>query len=133
MNITVFSGMSRDNSAKGLAHCREIGEIIATNGYTMICAGASLGCQNELIEGALSKGGKVIAVSVPRFRSELREELVSNSIIASGSELSERKKIMKEKSKLWLYNFARWTRHMSYGKLFQKKLKILTKAGTNKL
>ena len=97
-NITVFSGLSKDNTPKGFADCAQIGEIIAENGYTMICAGASLGCQKNLIEGALSKGGKVIAVTVPMFAHELQQELKDNAIIAQGEDLLERKKIMKSRA-----------------------------------
>jgi len=97
-NITVFSGLSKDNTAKGFADCTQIGEIIADNGYTMICAGASLGCQKNLIHGALSKGGKVIAVTVPMFKHQLQEELKGDAIIAQGGDLSERKSIMKSKA-----------------------------------
>ena len=97
-NITVFSGLSKDNTLKGFADCQQIGEIIAEKGYTMICAGASLGCQNNLIQGALNKKGQVIAVTVPMFAHELQEELKDNAIIAAGGDLSERKRIMKSKA-----------------------------------
>ena len=97
-NITVFSGLSKDNTPKGFADCAQIGEIIAEKGYTMICAGASLGCQEKLIQGALSKGGKVIAVTVPMFAHQLQEELKDNAIIVQGEDLSERKSIMKSKA-----------------------------------
>jgi uncharacterized protein (TIGR00730 family) len=93
--ITVFSGLSKDNSEVGLTHCNRIGQIIAENGYTMVCAGASLGCQNQLVDGALSKQGKIIAVTVPMFESELRPELQLNKIVATGDDLSQRKHIMK--------------------------------------
>ena len=95
-NITVFSGLSKVNRhKKGFAECEEIGKIIAAKGYTMICAGASLGCQNNLIQGALANDGKVIAVTVPMFKNELQDELKDEAIIASGADLSERKSIMK--------------------------------------
>ena len=97
-NITVFSGLSKDNTANGFADCKQIGEIISEKGYTMVCAGASLGCQNNLIQGALSKGGKVIAVTVPRFAHELQKELKDDAIIAPGEDLSVRKRIMKSKA-----------------------------------
>ena len=94
-NITVFSGLSKDNTLKGFSDCKQIGERVAEKGYTMICAGASLGCQNNLIQGALSKRGKVIAVTVPMFAHELQKELKDNAIIAEGGDLSVRKSIMK--------------------------------------
>ena len=94
--ITVFSGLSRDNSVKGFSDCKRVGEIIAEKGYKMVCAGASIGCQNELIEGAQEKGGKVIAVTVPMFAHELSESLKKDAIISSGGDLSERKVIMKK-------------------------------------
>lgn len=94
-NITVFSGLSEDNTTKGFADCKQIGEIIAEKGYTMICAGASLGCQKNLIQGALNKGGEVIAVTVPMFADQLQEELREKAIIAEGVDLSARKSIMK--------------------------------------
>lgn len=94
-NITVFSGLSKDNTENGFKHCEEIGKIIATKGYTMICAGASFGCQSNLINAALYNNGKVIAVTVPMFANELLPVLKDTAIISSEKDLSERKKIMK--------------------------------------
>ena len=94
--ITVFSGLSRDNSEIGFNHCKRVGEIIAEKGYKMVCAGASIGCQNKLIEGAQEKGGKVIAVTVPMFAHELSESLKKDAIISPGGDLSQRKVIMKK-------------------------------------
>jgi uncharacterized protein (TIGR00730 family) len=93
--ITVFSGLSRDNSVKGLGHCKKVGEIVAEKGYTLVCAGASIGCQSKLIEGAQEKGGKVIAVTVPMFKDELSESLKNDAIVTEGSDLSKRKQTMK--------------------------------------
>jgi uncharacterized protein (TIGR00730 family) len=97
-SITVFSGLSIDNTEKGFNDCEEIGKIIAKNKFTMICAGASLGCQKNLIQGALSENGEVIAVTVPKFEHQLQEELKKNAIVAQGKDLSERKSIMKSKA-----------------------------------
>lgn len=94
--ITVFSGLSKDNSPIGFTHCQRVGEIIAEKGYKMVCAGASIGCQSKLIEGAQSKRGMVIAVTVPMFAHELSESLRKNAIISDGKDLSQRKVIMKK-------------------------------------
>ena len=96
--VTVFSGLSKDNTNAGFSECSEVGKIVAEKGFDMVCAGASIGCQKNLITEALAAKGKVIAVTVPKFAVELLPELVENAIISNSPILSERKNIMKNLS-----------------------------------
>jgi len=89
--VTVFSGLSMDNTDAGFSECSEVGKIVAERGFDMVCAGASIGCQKNLITEALDHGGKVIAVTVPKFAKELLPALVKNAIISNSPILSERK------------------------------------------
>lgn len=96
--VTVFSGLSTDNTPAGFSECSEVGKIVAERGFDMVCAGASIGCQKNLITEALDHGGKVIAVTVPKFAKELLPALQGNAIISNSPILSERKNIMKNLS-----------------------------------
>ena len=47
-----------------------LGELLATDGCTIVYGGGAVGLMGSLANGALSKGGKVIGV-IPRFMTEV--------------------------------------------------------------
>ena len=49
---------------------RELGETLATRGYTIVYGGGALGSMGALADGALSRGGKIIGI-IPKFMVEL--------------------------------------------------------------
>lgn len=93
--VTVFSGLSKVNGPSLLGDCSAIGAAIANARFTMVCAGASIGCQNSLVQSALTAEpkGKVIAVTIPKFAGEVTPGV--RTIVVDSTDLSERKNVMK--------------------------------------
>jgi uncharacterized protein (TIGR00730 family) len=49
---------------------RELGDLLARSGYTIIYGGGALGSMGALAEGALARGGRVIGI-LPKFMQDL--------------------------------------------------------------
>jgi predicted Rossmann-fold nucleotide-binding protein len=92
--VTVFSGLSNENGENLLSHCSEVGSGIAKARFTMVCAGASIGCQDSLVQSAIGSGGEVIAVTIPKFAGEVTDGV--ETIVIDSTDLSERKNVMKK-------------------------------------
>lgn len=66
MNICVFGASSPEIGTSYLRAARELGELIAKNGHTLVFGGGAAGVMGETARGARSAGGHIIGV-VPRF------------------------------------------------------------------
>jgi uncharacterized protein (TIGR00730 family) len=71
-SVAVYLGSSAGNDPIYQAKAREMGQVLAQAGKTLVYGGSNVGCMASLADGALAAGGKVIGV-VP-------QKLVDNEI-----------------------------------------------------
>ncbi len=60
--ICVFAGSSAGRAAMYMEAARQLGEVIASQGYGLVYGGAEVGLMGAAADGALSEGGRVIGV-----------------------------------------------------------------------
>src|SRR3984885_5584208 len=67
-----------------------LGELLATDGCTIVYGGGAVGLMGSLANGALSKGGKVIGV-IPRFMTEVEWQHPGLASLEVVEDMRERK------------------------------------------
>jgi uncharacterized protein (TIGR00730 family) len=94
-SIAIFCGSSSGNHPDYSSQARLLGRSLALKGVTLVYGGARVGLMNELAEGALEKGGKVIGV-MPHFlaEKEIAHEGLSSLVLVNS--MHERKMRMNE-------------------------------------
>ena len=70
MRICVYAASSAQVAPHFFAAARELGEMLALDGHTIVYGGGSHGLMGALADGALAKGGEVIGV-LPKFMADL--------------------------------------------------------------
>ncbi|MCE7886541.1 MAG: TIGR00730 family Rossman fold protein [Alphaproteobacteria bacterium PRO2] len=65
-NICVFCGSSTAVDEKYLSAGRDVGVMLARNGYGVVYGGSNIGLMGAVADAALERGGKVIGV-IPKF------------------------------------------------------------------
>lgn len=96
-SICVFAGSSFGIDPEFGEAARELGYLLATEGYKLIYGGASVGLMRAIADAALERGGTVIGV-MPEFliaKEVAHKGLTQMKITAS---MHERKKVMAELS-----------------------------------
>ena len=69
MKIAVFCGATTPHNPQFALAARQLGELIASNGHSLLYGGSNLGLMGEVSGAALKNGGQVIGV-IPNFFSE---------------------------------------------------------------
>jgi len=91
--ICVYCGSSSGTRILYQERGKELGEILASRGLSLVFGGSRFGLMGQVAEGALSKGGKVVGV--------LPEALKSREVAHSGlSELHIVKNMHERKAKM---------------------------------
>src|SRR5437868_9280141 len=67
--VTVFTGSRPGARVEYAAAARELGELLAARGITLVYGGASVGLMGTIADAALARGGEVIGV-IPRLLVE---------------------------------------------------------------
>ena len=78
MKIAVFCGATTPHNPQFALAARQLGELIASNGHSLLYGGSNLGLMGEVSGAALKNGGQVIGV-IPNFFSERKEYLIAQS------------------------------------------------------
>jgi uncharacterized protein (TIGR00730 family) len=94
MNICVFCSAA-DVDEKYVAATREFGRLIAQNGHSLVWGGSYVGLMKIIADAVQSEGGRIIGVSVEKFR-ENSHKAADEMIVAKN--LAERKELLLAKS-----------------------------------
>lgn len=96
-SIAVFCGSSRGDDPDFAMQARQLGEDLALRGIEVVYGGAMVGLMNEVAEGALSAGGRIIGV-MPRFLAdkEIAHQCLTEMVLVDS--MHERKMAMNERS-----------------------------------
>jgi len=70
MRICVYAASSPQAAPEFHAAARATGEILASNGCSIVYGGGSQGLMGSLADGALARGGEVIGI-LPKFMADL--------------------------------------------------------------
>ena len=96
-SLCVFCGSSPGRNPAYLKAAREIGDLIARRGITMVYGGGSIGLMGAAADAALDAGGKVVGV-IPRSllsREQGHKRLTEQHVVAT---MHERKALMNRLS-----------------------------------
>lgn len=93
MNICVFCASSSSIAPEFFDAARELGELIAKNGHTLIFGGGKGGLMGAVASGALEHGGHVTGIA-PKFFDEPGILLKDECEFIFTETMSERKDIM---------------------------------------
>ncbi len=95
-SVTVYCSSSRTAAPVYLAAARELGELIARAGWTLVYGGNNLGSMGVLANAARNAGGKVIGVT-PRSLVDdgSADEKCDELLITTG--MRERKALLEER------------------------------------
>ncbi|MFQ5603183.1 MAG: TIGR00730 family Rossman fold protein [bacterium] len=66
-NITVYCSSSNHVDDVYLGAAREMGRVIAEQGYTLVFGGGQVGLMREVSAGARENGGKVVGIILQKF------------------------------------------------------------------
>lgn len=70
MRLCVFCGSSRGNRAEYSQAARNLGKIIATNGFELVYGGSNVGLMGLLANSVLEAGGKAIGVIPEKLQEQ---------------------------------------------------------------
>jgi hypothetical protein len=70
MRICVYCASSNQADPRYRAAAFHLGELLASDGHSIVYGGGSAGSMGAVADGALSKGGQVIGI-LPRFMADL--------------------------------------------------------------
>ena len=93
-NIGVFLSAA-DVPEKYLGPAKELARLLAQNHFNLVYGGTNKGLMRVVADEVQKHGGKVIGVTMPRFEAIVK---VDADEIIRAKDLSERKKIMAERS-----------------------------------
>ncbi|RAS73853.1 TIGR00730 family Rossman fold protein [Priestia endophytica] len=99
--VCVFAGSNMGLNPEYAKQARELGRVIAMNGFHLVYGGSKLGLMGEVANGALEQGGHVTGV-MPRglFKEEIAHRGVSDFIEVA--DMHERKAKMSELSDMYV-------------------------------
>lgn len=81
MNIAVFCGSSTPRNREFAVAARQLGQILAKRGHTIVYGGSNLGLMGEMSGAAMEEGGRVVAVIPTLFSEEIiRSQEVSEVV-----------------------------------------------------
>lgn len=96
-DMKIFVGCSSSNKIDGLylKSARELGEMIAKNGHTLIFGSSNKGMMKEVYEGIKENGGKIISV-FPKHYNGILTKVESNVIIETETATEQLKYLVNE-------------------------------------
>lgn len=97
MNIAVFCSASDRIAPIYFERARQLGELIARKGHTLVFGGSDFGLMRCVFDAVQAGGGKTIGVVPERFLSEGKEIKGLDTLVTS-TDLAERKELMLEMS-----------------------------------
>ena len=90
MRICVYAASSAHCAPGFLAAARELGELIAKAGATLVYGGGAVGLMGACADGALAHGGHVIGI-IPRFMTEVEWQHTGIATLEVVEDMRERK------------------------------------------
>lgn len=96
MNICIYAATRDEIKDIYKEKARELGELIGTNGHTLIFGGGATGLMGECSRAVLSAGGKVIGIAPSFF--DRPGILLKDAELIYTETMRERKALMEEKS-----------------------------------
>ncbi|MCD6519677.1 MAG: TIGR00730 family Rossman fold protein [Anaerolineae bacterium] len=97
LHICVFCSSSSVVAPIYFHVARQLGELIATKGHTLVYGGANVGLMLELAQAVKNKGGKVVGV-IPRRLAEYGLAFKQADEMIVTESLAERKAIMEKRA-----------------------------------
>lgn len=94
-SLCVFCGSSSGAGPQYLQLSRQIGELLAARGITLVYGGGSVGLMGALADASLAKGGRVVGV-IPQFLLDREVGHVGLSELHVVTTMAERKLLMGE-------------------------------------
>ena len=91
--VCVFCGSSRGNKPSYAAAAKEIGNLIAREGFSLVCGGGGLGLMGETARAVRDGGAEVIGI-LPDFLRHLEPPLARGESVRVVPDLFERKRQM---------------------------------------
>jgi uncharacterized protein (TIGR00730 family) len=107
MNICVFCGSSKGFNPIYADSARELGELMATHGHTLIYGGGNIGLMGIVADAVLEKGGKVIGV-IPDFLMQKEVGHTGLTKLEIVPSMHERKKRMADLSDAFIAMPGGW-------------------------
>lgn len=95
-SIAIFCGSSRGHDPEFASQAHQLGVSLATQGIELVYGGAMVGLMNEVAEGALSAGGRIIGV-MPRFLADKEIAHQSLTELVLVDSMHERKMAMNNR------------------------------------
>ncbi|MDH4058860.1 MAG: TIGR00730 family Rossman fold protein [Cyclobacteriaceae bacterium] len=107
MNVCVFCGSSAGKNSLYAHSARELGELLAKDGHTLIFGGGNIGLMGILADAVLINGGKAIGV-IPDFL--MKKEVGHNGLttLEVVSSMHERKRRMADLADAFLVIPGGW-------------------------
>ncbi|HDQ00498.1 MAG TPA: TIGR00730 family Rossman fold protein [bacterium] len=93
--VCIYCASSRQTEPVFRQEALRLGEILATNGITLVYGGSAAGSMGALAQGAMSQNGRVIGV-IPKFMVDLEWANQNISELVLVNDLQERKQKMIE-------------------------------------
>ncbi len=94
MNICIFCSAA-DVDEKYVAVTEVLGKLIAENGHSLVWGGSYVGLMKVIADAVLSGGGRLVGVSVEKFRDNAHP---SADEMYFATDLTERKTVLLQKS-----------------------------------
>ncbi len=107
MNICVFCGSSKGLNPVYSDSARELGELIAAKGHTLIYGGGNIGLMGIVADTVLEKGGRVIGV-IPDFLMQKEVGHTGLTKLEIVPSMHERKKRMADLSDAFIAMPGGW-------------------------
>jgi uncharacterized protein (TIGR00730 family) len=95
--VCVYCASSKSCHAEYHAAAFRLGELLASDGCSIIYGGGAVGSMGALADGALSKGGRVVGV-IPEFMIELEWEHPGVTELKKVEDMRTRKHLMLSQS-----------------------------------
>jgi uncharacterized protein (TIGR00730 family) len=95
--VCVYCASSRISHPEYREAAQRLGEVLATNGFSIIYGGGAVGSMGALADGALRQGGRVIGI-LPRFMDELEWGHKGLSELQLVEDMRTRKHLMLSRS-----------------------------------
>jgi uncharacterized protein (TIGR00730 family) len=93
--IAVYCGSSTGNDPIYMKEAKRLGELMASNGFSLVYGGASAGCMGAVADGVLEAGGKAIGV-IPRKLADVELSHESLTELHVVDTMHERKALMMD-------------------------------------
>lgn len=97
MNVTVYGSSSPRTPLAYLTAARELGRLVAEQGWTLVNGAGKDGCMGALTDGCLAAGGTVRGVILRRFADEgLQHPALAEVLVAE--DMRNRKRLLADQA-----------------------------------